>query len=563
MSSSPTTQLWLPNSARQEFRKAPPPKLGPAFGNWSGDVEMAYVNLPGGAMLQFDLSRLTLADYRTMRWHYQINISLSILAFTLHQLDWRIECEDQRIQSFLEENWSEVWTRFIRGIFQAFWAGFSPMAIEYENDLGSGRIKISKFKDLVPEHCTVNWKKVDGWAPQGQVKPKRYLYDGIKQFGTTNPIPPENTFWYPVLMENGDYYGRKLLKAAFPAWFFSQIIHLFANRYFERFGEPLPIGRAPWDDEQVDADGRMVSGREVMERILAGIRSRSSVVLPASRNRGSGDKDDFEYTIDYLESQMRGADFERYLKRLDEEMSLAMFMPVLLFRTADIGSYNLGQAHERMFMWHMNALAGDLAEYIDRYALNRLVDFNFSPNAPRAHFTFRKLGKDRDETLRAIINAAIQQELIRPDVEELGTALGLKIHEIRQVVGEDGELDPALAPKGLGKDAKKKIVNEIDQSEAVATQAIKRFAGQLEKAFGRDDVVLRPELGYRRKFEHALMMDGYDAERAAKATTRIYGRVERFLDEVLSIGWDAYSSPQEIIELLGRAFHGEIEDALA
>jgi hypothetical protein len=29
------------------------------------------------------------------------------------------------------------------------------------------------------------------------------------------------------------------------------MLHLFANRYYERFGEPTPIGRAPMDDDVV------------------------------------------------------------------------------------------------------------------------------------------------------------------------------------------------------------------------------------------------------------------------------------------------------------------------
>ena len=423
-------QLWLPGSTNN-FRKAAPPKTGPAFGDWSGRELSPYFNLPGGAILQFDLSRLTLADFRAMRQHYQINISQSLLMFSVHQIDWFIECEDPRIREAVEENLREVWTRLVRALSQAFWAGYSPIALEYENDPISSRIKVTKFKDLIPEECSVHWKKVPGYAPPGHVKPNRYIYDGINQGTGTYPIPPENSLWYPMLMENGDMWGRQLLKPAFPSWFFSQLIHLFANRYFERFGEPLPVGRAPFDDDVDMGDGTMQSGRQVMETIVSQIRNRAAVILPSDRTPGgSGDKNDYEYSIDYLESQMRGADFERYLTRLDEEMALALFTPILLFRTADVGSYNLGQAHEKSYQFALNTIVSDMKEYIDRYVIDRLVDFNFSPKAPRARFHFRKLGKDKDETLRAIIQGAIQQEFIAPDIEELGIATGLKFHEV-------------------------------------------------------------------------------------------------------------------------------------
>ena len=57
-------------------------------------------------------------------------------------------------------------------------------------------------------------------------------------------------------MENGNYYGRKLLNACFTPWYFSTLIHLFANRYYERFGEPIPIGRAPFDEDVIGPDGQ-------------------------------------------------------------------------------------------------------------------------------------------------------------------------------------------------------------------------------------------------------------------------------------------------------------------
>jgi hypothetical protein len=52
---------------------------------------------------------------------------------------------------------------------------------------------------------------------------------------------------------------------------------------------------------------------------------------------------------------MRGADFERYMTRLDEEMSIGLFTPILLLRTADVGSYNLGQGHMQIYLWMLNA----------------------------------------------------------------------------------------------------------------------------------------------------------------------------------------------------------------
>lgn len=442
-------ELFLPNGTIHDFKKATPPPLGEKFGVWSGSqTEMlSYMTLPGGGMLMFDLSKLTLQDFRQMRDHYQVGISLWILTFMLHQIDWRIECDDKRIGDAVSENFSLVWTPLIRAMSQAFWAGFSPNVLQWENDISGRRVVLDKVKDLIPEMCSVNWKEVDGYSPPNSPPPKIQLFDGIKQQGSTWPVPADCSLWYPLLMENGNFSGRKLLRPAFPAWFFSQLIHLFANRYFERFGEPLPVGRYPSTWEGKDANNNPVTGRKVMEDIVTGIRNRSVVVVPSDRNpdASAAAGRSYEWDLEYLESQMRGADFERYMTRLDEEISLALFTPVLLYRTADVGSYNLGDAHFRLFMSMLNALAGDIKHYIDKYVLDRMVDFNFGTKAARARWVPRRLGKDTPETLRAALQGVISQGLATLDLDELSVALGIGVHE-REILMDDPTASPGGTP---------------------------------------------------------------------------------------------------------------------
>lgn len=442
-------ELFLPDGTIHDFKKAPAPPLGEKFGVWSGTQaeRLSYMSLPGGGMLMFDLSKLTLQDFRQMRDHYQVGISLWILTFMLHQVDWRIECENKTIGDAASENFSLIWTQLIRSMSQAFWAGYSPNVLQWENDVQGRRVVLSKVKDLVPEMCSVNWKQVPGYAPPGYVAPKIELFDGIKQEGTTWPVPAENSLWYPMLMENGNFYGRKLLRPAFPAWFFSQLIHLFANRYFERFGEPLPIGRYPSNQELKDSQGNTVSSRKIMEDIVTGIRNRAVVVVPSDRNPDASAAAGraYDWDLEYLESQMRGADFERYMTRLDEEISLALFTPVLLYRTSDVGSYNLGDAHFRLFMSMLNALAADIKHYIDKYVLDRFVDFNFGTNAARARWVPRRLGKDTPETLRAALQGVITAGLATIDLDELSVALGIGVHE-REILMADQLASPGGTP---------------------------------------------------------------------------------------------------------------------
>ena len=502
-----------------KFTKARPPVLGDKFAPTFHDDRSAFYTLPGGGLLHFDLDKLTLADYRSMRNHYQINISLSLLTFMIHQSDWKIECKDPDIKLFVEEQLHENWTRLIRAISPAYWAGYSAVALEWENDGRIGKITLNKLKDIAPEEAYVNWKEVQGYkGPSSSIPPKIKVFDGIKMHGHQDPIPVVNSFWYPLMSEHGDMSGRKLLKPAFPSWFFSQIMHLYSNRYFERFGEPLPIGRAPFDETVSDGAGGTQTGKEVMESILGSIRNRSAVVLPNDKqSQMDGTDGDYEYEISYLDSQMKGADFERYMNRLDEEMSLGIFTPVLLYRTADVGSYNLGEAHMQIFLVMINSLISDLADYINRFILDRLVDFNYSPNAPRARMSPRKLGKETQATLRTILQSMIQTEKAKVDVDDLGQALGMKIHEIRTVVDAEG--------------------NETTETTETPGISPSRLSAAIDRLANHDVTNGYKGLPGRLTFENALMTDGEFTEpRAKEIAYELYASIDHWVRDAKEVG---------------------------
>jgi len=553
-------KIFAATKKKADFKKGTPPKLGEAFApTWQG-VDRCYYNLPGGGIMQFDLNRLTLADFRMMRDHYQINASLSVLTFMMHQLDWRIECDNSKIRDHCQANLAGMWTRLVRSLSQAFWSGYSPSVLQWENDLTGKTIQLTKIKDLVPEDCTVNWKNVEGWSPPGYAKPKIKVYDGIKQFGSGWPIPPENTLWYPLLMENGDWYGRKLLRPAFSSWFFSIIIHLFSNRYFERFGEPLPVARAPYD-ETISVGGEQKQGTAVMLGILQNLRNRGAVVLPNERS-GTGADATYDYSIEYLESQMRGADFERYLMRLDEEMSLALFTPLLMLRTADVGSYNLGTTHAQVYMQMLNALAGDWAQYIDEYILNRMVDINFSPTSPRAKIVFRKLGDDKLDLVKTILQQMLASNTVSPDLTQLGDIAGLTLSEVKEVTKSDPANSPAedptsTDPTGKAGDASTSGDGTSQSSRRVAEAMHERLITQLSKA-NRDGTIGRsyvPDLGYRKQFVSALVDEGAGRVRAEAA----YDRAEAYVGDVVAAGPVSFGSAVAQSHALKRGLEIAIE----
>lgn len=537
------------------FKKERPPKLGEAFGQWSGK-DAQYLNLPGGGTIGFDLNRLTLADYRNMKNHYQIHSSLAVLSFMQHQSEWHIECEDKKIRDFITDNLTEVWTDLSRSLSRANWAGYSPNVLQWENDIDGRRIELAKVKDLTPETCYVNWKKVQTRPNAAGVRKTFQVYDGIQQWGAPDSIPVEASMWYPLLMEDGDYNGTKLLKPAFTSWYFSILLHLFANRYYERFGEPTPIARAPMDGTVAVSDTEEVSARDYMLQVLANLRSRGAVVLPGDKNpddSGSGNKS-YEYDIEYMESQMRGADFERYMTRLDEEMSIGLFTPILLLRTADVGSYNLGVGHMQMYLWMLNAMNGDRKKYIDKYVLTRMVDYNFGKRAARARIQFRKMGNSNTELIKAVLVELIKKDGAKVDLNELGELAGLTLKEVQALTAPD----PADAPDG-GADPANDPTSSVDGASGNPRDTAKamreRIGQQVSKAYARGSkVVITP--GYRKRMENAFHSQGLPV---TKVDT-FFDQIDMFQRELSDV---QFSSGDEYMGVFGSLFDNALDGVLS
>lgn len=517
-------ELFNSSFAKPKVQSTKKPKIG-EIGGWSNLNLIKAELLPAQNNLQFDTSKLRLSDYRMMRDHYQINSSLSLLTFMVHQAKWNIKCEDKKVADHVEFNLRKIWTRLVRAMSVAFWSGYSPNALQWENDSHVGKVMLTKIKDLLPEECSPRWKKtklVGGqrlgtdidWQDQtGKLNGKGQgrIFDGIKQAGYAD-IPVENSFWYPVLQESGNMYGKKLLNAAFQPWFFSLLMHMFANRYYERFGEPAIIARAPYD-EDVIINGNPVKSNVLMQHFGSVVRSGAVAVLPSDKIQSGMDNDsDYEYTLEYLESQMRGADFERYIHILDQEMSLATFTPVLMTQTGDGGSFNLGVTHTQMYFRQINAILADMKEYIDRYILEPMALYNFGDNVKRPEIQFRDLGGTDPETIRAIVSALIGSGKynIQFDPTELGQELGMTIEKIEEVtepadvpIADDNPDDNNLPPKGNTRDPRsgagrpdriRKAPKGVDKKASVAAGLALRLTDQFRK--GREN----PDVGFKARY---------------------------------------------------------------
>ena len=367
---------------------------------------------------------------------------MAIISYSIQQIDWFIKTEDKEIKEVLTHAISKIWNSLIRSTSKAYVYGYSPnvKVFTIEEIKGKKYYIYKKIRDLNPDECVV---KVDKYGN----------YDGFvyREESSTDKkeIDPKYSFWYVAGMENGNQYGESMLKKIYKPWWYNEKIHTFANRYYERFGEPLIVGRAPAGATVQDQEGNAKSAQDLMKEIIENIRNHSSAQLPSDRET---DSKEFLYDIKYIESQMRGFDFGNYLDRLDMEITKGLLLPELALSSGKGGSYALGSAQIDVFYTNLMGLMDNIADYVNAYIVPQLLEYNFPANK-KAEFTYQPLSTDAKKFITELIMESVKKGTMKPDINQLQERSGIGLEEQKEKVV------PKVAP------IKKNEVNRIAESK--------------------------------------------------------------------------------------------------
>lgn len=462
--------------------------------------ELTQLYLPEVGMYKVSPDNLSLWDYYSMKDYYQIKTAFSMIAFTLMSINWWVEGGSAKARKALTWQLQIIWTDLMRTITKAFWAGYSPNVKLFDTHPTQGYLYIKELRDLSPFNCVVSIDRKDqsfnGFIQKGGTFDVTKIVGGnvVTTPETVAPeyVEPKYAFWYTFMQENGDFTGQKLLKGAYMPWFFSQVIHLYINRYFYRFSTPLAKGFAPAGFSKNSETGEAVSNQDAMLGILQAIRNNSSVTLPSERDENGN----LLWNIEYLESQMRGYDFESYLKRLDREMARALFVPDLLFEAGRVGSYKLGELHKDTYLMLLNALMNDLKQHIDKYISRQFIEYNFGANEEVPVFRFEKQGTFSTPVIMEMIKQMANNGSIGVDVKDIAKITGVPLKEAEKVMGED----KAQAEK-------KEEVKEEETKESASISTIdlmEELKGELDKQ--------KEELGKNVETKMETMADKFKSE---------------------------------------------------
>jgi hypothetical protein len=242
-------------------------------------------------------------------------------------------------------------------------------------------------------------------------------YAGLQQPHMNEPVSPDKTFVMTLNKEWGNLYGRGRLDAAYEPWYWSSVIYMFANRYFERKADPVMKAYGPPEMRVNPATGVEEHTLDALNNTLASLRGSGSITLPDERDEHGNRRWDVEYLID----DQRGEMFKSYLEHLDAKKLRALFVPERsLTQDGSVGSYSAAQQYADTFLLMEAGLLQDIVGQVNEFVVRPLVEVNFGPAAAEGvRLTTTGIRRDNEDVLVDVLRLALEAERDGSKIAEL------------------------------------------------------------------------------------------------------------------------------------------------
>lgn len=375
------------------------------------------IHLVGGKMLrslpQPTGSKVSIRFKKSMRGDPPIALGLKTLKAPIRNVESWVDGGKKEVAAFCEEiikiHQSDLCRKSLRAIEYGWqvceWV-WQRQTIRVDNK----RLKVKRtfrdalvpvrFLDLDPQHIEPvieeKYGTFAGVIPSGQMleDPKRRLIPRHKLFYTANDP------------EYGDPRGRSVLDDAYQVYYWCQIAHLMAARYFESRAIPNPVIRCPAGEIPDPATGQRRLSMAIALAAGENLRHGKPAVLPSDINTEARL---YEWTMELLQADKRGDEFRDYIAFLNDLKMMAIGIPPkVLLQGSSVGTY--AETREITSTWTdtQETLLNDLwVEPVNNQLIPMLVALNFGPEEEQPRFETEGFKK----TDQALIARAFEKML--------------------------------------------------------------------------------------------------------------------------------------------------------
>jgi len=428
----------------------------------------------------------TLQHIYEMRTDPFIKIGLSIVRHPLQRVDWSITALNPheelpgKIKQLVENNLRAIWNKFMANMLTGIDFGYSAFEKVYK--WKNGNLIYDRLVPLRPDDIELYTSALTGeltrikqyptLPPDAKEEQRQDAKDGLDIKGA------EKLFIYTHKKEFGDIRGESRLVGVYPFWLMSHDMYKSTNTFYHRFSNPLIEAWCPSGETEigkVDGEAKMMDNMEYLLRALENLHDHTELVHEAGEDWG----------MKLHEPKEGGAKFLDYLEHLNLMKLVTLFVPELAVMIGRRGSLALGKEQVELFLDNEEAILKEMGSQVDEYLINPLIDLNYGPKAPRAHWSFEPISKKMREYIAKIFQIITEeyakQGIVHIDYGEMAERVGIPL---KTIPGDEEGTEPiegseiALAEKTLkqwrsqvGK-LEKKLSDEISEIYDLQIEAI-------------------------------------------------------------------------------------------
>ena len=292
------------------------------------------------------------------------------------------------VSQCLFENMTITWDDFLRQALLMLPFGFSVFEkvfgmVEFE---GKEMIGWHKFAPRL-QSTILKWQTKDG-------------KDGITQqlnSGGSVSIPIEKLVIFVNNKEGDNWTGISILRNAYRAWYMKSVIEKINAIAFERQGCGIPYGKLPKNYTSAD--------RTKMETLLKNIRANEEAYIIQPEG----------WEVEFKDMKAKGVkDPSNTIARYNREILTSVLAQFLDLGAGSTGSYALSEDQSAIFHNNLSAIASQVADVLNKYAIKQLVDLNYTVKEyPKLKFS--KIGVVRYEKIATALSKLVQQKVITVD----------------------------------------------------------------------------------------------------------------------------------------------------
>jgi len=350
----------------------------------SKPIGVKGLNQWGGYIQEEFLSKLKYpyaADvYQEM---YSNDATIHSILYMMEQLirgaSWKVKPasdskEDVKHAEFLEtcmHDMDDSWAEFIQEVISMFKFGFSYHEVLYKIRAGkktNPKFK-SNFKDgkvgwrgfpIRSQHTLMKWEFDDNGNLEGM-----WQNDGRGNFFF---IPMRKALLFRTKNSRGNPEGESLLRGAYKAWHFKQMIEEIEGIGIERDLAGMPVLKPSPEDDVWNPDDEVARTKRAMgEQLVRQIRrdELEGVFIPA------------DWELELMNSGgNRQFDTNEIINRYDHRIAITLLSDIVLLGSDKVGSFALANIKKSLLSSAIEAQLQNIADIINRQAVEGLFNMN-------------------------------------------------------------------------------------------------------------------------------------------------------------------------------------------